>query len=123
MFVNVSVLCLVHGEESDERCKISVLSESGDLRKNSDSKQSDVDESSIMIHLARKTSGKGRTIIELTNLPANKKWCQKLAKELKKKLAVGGAYKNDFIEVHGEKIDEVKSFLENKKIKHKQIGG
>ena len=103
--------------------KLVYSSESGDLRKKNDSKQSDVDESSIIIHLARKTSGKGRTIIELTNLPSNKKWCQKLAKELKKKLAVGGAYKSQFIEIHGEKIDQVKEFLESKNIKFKQVGG
>ena len=86
-------------------------------------KQKDVDESLVTIHLARKTSGKGRTIIELTNLPSNKKWCQKLAKELKKRLAVGGAYKNEFIEVHGEKLEDVKSFLSSKDLKFKQIGG
>ena len=103
--------------------KLVYSSDSGDLRKKNDSKQSDVDESSIIIHLARKTSGKGRTIIELTNLPSNKKWCQKLAKELKKKLAVGGAYKNEFIEVHGEKLEEVKNFLSSKKLNYKQIGG
>ena len=103
--------------------KLVYSSESGDLRKKNDSEQNDVDERSLTIHLARKTSGKGRTIIELTNLPRNKKWCQKLAKELKKKIAVGGAYKNDFIEVHGEKIEEVKKFLEGKNLSYKQIGG
>ncbi len=101
-------------------------SEDGDLRKKAKSKGGDatpVDPSSVTLSLRRLTSGKGRTIIEITNLPHNKGWCKKLAKGLKQKLAVGGAYKNDLIEVHGEKMDQVKSYLEAEGLKFKQIGG
>ena len=99
--------------------------EHGDMRKKKQSGSSNesVDESKLELKLRRLTSGKGRTIIEITGLPSNKKWCQKLAKELKKSLGVGGAYKNDFIEIHGEKIDLVISLLDAKSLRWKKIGG
>jgi translation initiation factor 1 len=99
--------------------------EEGDLRKKNkgNSNDSSVDESQIELLLKRLTTGKGRTVIEITGLPNNKSWCKKLAKDLKKSLGVGGAYKNDFIEVHGEKLDAVKEILSKKNIKFKQTGG
>ena len=98
--------------------------ESGDLRKaKAVDGNSEVQEKDLVLNLRRLTSGKGRTVVEITALPNNKKWCQKLAKDLKKSLGVGGAYKNNFIEVHGEKMDQVISVLESKSIKWKKIGG
>ena len=98
--------------------------ELGDLRKKKGSSSEEVvDESKLELRLKRLTTGKGRTVIEITNLPNHKSWCKKLAKDLKKSLGVGGAYKNDFIEVHGEKLNEVKEALEKKKLSYKQIGG
>ena len=108
---------------SDE-AKLVWSDEKGGLRKKkNDLSDSAVDESKVELHLKRLTSGKGRTVIEITNLPTNKSWCKKLAKDLKKSLGVGGAYKNDFIEVHGEKLLEVKEQLSKKGLKFKQIGG
>lgn len=99
-------------------------SELGDLRKNKNTKlEVNVDESSLLLEVRRLTSGKGRTVIEIKGLPNNKSWCKKLAKDLKKKIGVGGAYKNDFIEVHGEKYDQVASFLELRKLAFKKVGG
>jgi translation initiation factor 1 len=97
----------------------------GDLRKKNKSKdkQELVNESSLCLEIRRLTSGKGRTVIEITALPANKNWCKKLAKDLKKKLGVGGAYKNDAIEIHGEKIDAVSEFLNSQNLKWKKVGG
>ena len=106
--------------------KLVYSSELGDLRKNksNSSKSSDVvNENDLVLHLRRLTSGKGRTIIEITNLPNNKSWCKNLAKSLKKSLGIGGAYKNDFIELHGEKIELVKEQLSKKNLAFKQIGG
>lgn len=105
--------------------KIVWSDEGGDLRKKNSKevKNVDVDESQVILLIRRLTSGKGRAVVEITGLPQNKKWCQKLCKELKKSLGVGGAYKNDFIEVHGEKIDQVKALLEKKSLNFKQIGG
>ena len=101
-------------------------SELGDLRKEK-SKISkvdcEVDETSLQLLLRRLTSGKGRTVIEIKGLPANKAWCKGLAKDLKKKIGVGGSYKNDFIEIHGENYEQVTKFLESKKIDFKKIGG
>ena len=98
-------------------------SELGDLRKNKKNNDIEVNESSINLEVRRLTSGKGRTVIEIKGLPNNKNWCKKLAKDLKKKIGVGGAYKNDFIEIHGEKFDEVASFLETRKLAYKKVGG
>ena len=101
-------------------------SELGDLRKDK-SKISkvdfEVDETSLQLLLRRLTSGKGRTVIEIKGLPTNKAWCRGLAKDLKKKIGVGGSYKNDFIEIHGENYEQVAKFLESKKIVFKKIGG
>ena len=104
--------------------KILYSSEHGDLRgKKSTREEASVNENDVCLCLRRLTSGKGRTIIEITNLPNNKSWCKNLAKEIKKSLGVGGAYKNNFIEIHGEKIDDVKQILMKKNLQFKQTGG
>ena len=101
-------------------------SELGDLRKDNSQILKDdceVDESSLQLLVRRQTSGKGRTVIEIKGLPANNIWCKELAKDLKKKIGVGGSFKNDFIEVHGENFEQVAKFLGSKKISFKKIGG
>ncbi|MFW5887449.1 MAG: hypothetical protein ACOCUH_01490 [Bacteriovoracia bacterium] len=98
----------------------------GDLRKKKHKTNSSepVDEKSLSLNLRRLTSGKGRTVIEITGLPSSKKWCQKLAKELKKVMGVGGAYKNDYIEVHSDQLERVGDYLsENRSLKWKRTGG
>ena len=99
--------------------------EHGDMRKKGKKDAHDIDvvESELELKIRRLTSGKGRTIIEITDLPQNKNWCKKLARELKKSLGVGGAYKNDFIEIHGEQIEKVIIFFEARNLKFKKIGG
>ncbi|MBT3583640.1 MAG: hypothetical protein HN509_01930 [Halobacteriovoraceae bacterium] len=109
---------------SDEENKLVWSDDGGDQRKKkSTESQVNVCESSLELKIRRLTSGKGRTIIEITGLPNNKNWCKKLSKELKKQLGVGGAYKNDAIELHGEKLEEVGLFLGQKSLKFKKIGG
>ena len=83
----------------------------------------EVNEKEIVLNIRRLTSGKGRTIIEITGLPNNKQWCKKLAKELKKALGVGGTFKSMSIELHGEKIEKVMDILDKKTIKWKKTGG
>ena len=97
----------------------------GDLRKKSKKTSNDaaVDEKSLTLKLRRLTAGKGRTVIEISGLPNNKKWCQSLAKDIKKALGVGGTYKNDFIEIHGEKIEKITDVLDSKSLKWKKTGG
>jgi len=99
--------------------------ELGDLRKsNSNQKNtSEVNEKDIVLHLRRLTSGKGRTMIEVSNLPTNDKWCKKLVKEFKQKLGVGGAYKNNVIEVHCADIMKVCNIIELRCLQWKKTGG
>ena len=106
--------------------KLVYSSKLGDLRKEKPKISKDdyeVDESALKLLIRRLTSGKGRTVIEIKGLPANKNWCKGLAKDLKKKIGVGGSFKNDFIEIHGENFEQVAKFLNSKKISFKKIGG
>ena len=101
-------------------------SELGDLRKDNSQILKDnceVDESSLQLLVRRLNSGRGWIVIEIKGLPANNIWCKGLAKDLKKKIGVGGTYKNEFIEVHGENYEQVAKFLESKKISFKKSGG
>lgn len=110
----------------NEDYKLVWSDEWGDMRKSKSSKQSDelsVNEERLFLELRRMTSGKGRTVIEIKGLPNNEKWCLELTKELKKSIGVGGTYKNNFIEIHGEKIESVIKVLEKRKLKWKKVGG
>ena len=101
-------------------------SDGGDQRKKNNNKNSnneEVNESELTLHLRRLTTGKGRTVIEVSSLPNNKNWCKKLAKELKKSLGAGGSYKDNVIEVHGELMDKVMAVLEKKRLAYKKTGG
>jgi translation initiation factor 1 len=97
----------------------------GDLRKSRSKHERDtpVNEEKIHLQVQRRTSGKGRTVIEIKGLPNNKKWCQNFAKEMKRSLAVGGTYKADYIEIHIEKLEPVLQFLQSKALRWKQVGG
>ena len=97
----------------------------GDLRKKNKNQKNDevVVESELRLEIRRLTSGKGRTVIEITGLPNNKSWCKKLSKELKKSLGIGGSYKDNKIEVHGEKAEQVSAFLLSKSLNFKKVGG
>ena len=98
----------------------------GDVRKEKSAaplSADDIDWANLEIKIRRLTSGKGRTVVELSDLPNNKNWCKSLAKSLKKKLGVGGTYKNNLIEVHGEKLNQVTALLDEKSIKWKKTGG
>ena len=103
----------------------------GDLRKTSKSdakakkisEAAVIDTKSLQLHLRRLTAGKGRAVIEITNLPKHESWCLDLAKKLKKSIGVGGTYKNNYIEVHTETIDVVTAILDKLSLKWKKIGG
>jgi len=96
----------------------------GDLRKSKKKvEEGTVDENSVILEIRRLTSGKGRTILEVSSLPSNKNWCKKLAKGLKKKLATGGSYKNDVIEIHGENLEKLTEYLDTQNLKWKKTGG
>lgn len=96
----------------------------GDQRKKKNTEQNEeVNDELVELHIRRLTTGKGRTVIEISNLPNNKNWCKKLAKDCKKSLGVGGSYKDGVIEVHGEKYELLSSLLDTLKLKHKKTGG
>ncbi len=98
--------------------------EKGDVRKNKvGNRDVAVHEDQIELKVRRLTSGKGRTVIEIKGLPKNQKWCKDLAKKIKKSLGVGGTFKQDYIEIHGEKIEEVTKTLDKLNLKWKQTGG
>ena len=97
----------------------------GDQRKKQGKKpaNAEVIEKDLELRVRRLTSGKGRTVVEVTGLPNNKNWCKQLAKDIKKSLGVGGAYKDNYIEIHGEKLDKVTELLDSKNLKWKKTGG
>lgn len=96
----------------------------GDLRKKEiGNRDVAVHEDQVLLNVRRLTSGKGRTVIEIRGLPKNKKWCKELAKKVKKSLGVGGTFKEDYIEIHGEKIEEVTAVLDKANLKWKKTGG
>jgi len=65
--------------------------------------------------------GKGVTLIKgILLAPSDMK---KLAKELKQKCGVGGAVKNECIEIQGDHRDLLITLLEQKKFKVKRSGG
>ncbi len=99
--------------------------ESGDLRKKNDKKKQEsiVDETQLLLKLRRLTSGKGRVVIEISNLPNNNSWCKQLASELKKATGVGGTYKENFIEIHSPTLEKVSAYLDKRLIKWKKTGG
>ena len=77
----------------------------------------------LELFVRRLTSGKGRTVVEITGLPSDKLWCKNLAKKIKQKLGVGGTYKNSAIEIHGEKLNDVTDLLDKENLKWKKTGG
>lgn len=104
--------------------KIVWSSDKGDLRKrNTEKTQGPIDESKLVIEVRRLTSGKGRTMMELRGLPNDKSWCKKLAKNLKQKLGVGGAYKENYIEIHTADFEKLTQALNEQSLKWKKTGG
>ena len=98
-------------------------SDQGDVRKKQKTQSGPVDESGLTLKVRRLTAGKGRTVIEITGLPSNKSWCKELAGQIKKRIGTGGAYKNNFIEIHGEKLEGVTAVLDERSLKWKKTGG
>ncbi|PIP89542.1 MAG: hypothetical protein COW01_11225 [Bdellovibrionales bacterium CG12_big_fil_rev_8_21_14_0_65_38_15] len=98
----------------------------GDLRKKSEKKsdaQTPVNEKDVLLKLRRLTAGKGRVVIEISNLPSNNEWCKKLASDLKKSTGVGGTFKNEIIEIHSPTMDKITAYLDKKELKWKKTGG
>lgn len=66
------------------------------------------EEAKIKVYMVKRSFGKSVTIVEGIDEKANPK---ELTKKLKTKLACGGTFKNDKIELRGEHRDKLKSIL------------
>ena len=68
-----------------------------------------------------KRKGKALTILE--GFTINDIEVKKIAKELKKKLSVGGSLKDDYIIIQGDYRDKIMEILNLKGFKTKRVGG
>jgi translation initiation factor 1 len=66
---------------------------------------------------------KGKTVTAISGLEMNGEALRRLASELKQSCGAGGSIKAGVILIQGDRISQVKSFLENKGFKVKQTGG
>lgn len=87
-------------------------------------KDESVNINDIVAKLRLEKNGRGgKTVSIIDNLPYNEKFVSSLASELKKKLACGGSYnlkdKKGTIEIQGDKLEQIRRFLNEKKIKFK----
>jgi translation initiation factor 1 len=68
-----------------------------------------------------KRKGKAQTILE--GFTINNDEVKKIAKELKKKLSVGGSLKDNYIIIQGDYRDKIMEILNLKGFKTKRVGG
>ena len=68
-----------------------------------------------------KRKGKALTILE--GFTINDIELKKIAKELKKKLSVGGSLKDNYIIIQGDYRDKIMEILHSKGFKTKRVGG
>lgn len=77
-----------------------------------------------IVRIQRQTSGrKGKGVCLISGIDLDDAELTALAAELKKKCGCGGAVKDGFIEIQGDKRDLIKSLLEAKGLKVKLAGG
>jgi len=75
----------------------------------------------LKLKLERK-GRKGKSVTIIFELPSNQEFCLDLTKQLKSKLGVGGAFKNNQIEIQGDQRETIRSLLEKLGFKVKQSG-
>jgi translation initiation factor 1 len=68
-----------------------------------------------------KRKGKALTILEAFTINDNE--VKNIAKELKKKLSVGGSLKDNYILIQGDYRDKIMEILNSKGFKTKRVGG
>jgi translation initiation factor 1 len=68
-----------------------------------------------------KRKGKALTILEGFTIKDNE--VKNIAKELKKKLSVGGSLKDNYIIIQGDYRDKIMEILHSKGFKTKRVGG
>jgi translation initiation factor 1 len=77
-----------------------------------------------IVRVRREKQGRGgKEVTSIRGVPGTKDEIQKLAAEIKKKLGTGGTVRDGVIEIQGDRVDFVLSFLTNSGYKAKRDGG
>ena len=75
----------------------------------------------MAVTVKKETAGRrGKTVTVISNIKHNPQVIEKLAKKLKKHCGAGGTTYKKVIEVQGDHVDKVKSFLEKEGFDVKQ---
>lgn len=80
------------------------------------------EKTSVKIRVEKNKRG-GKLVTVVFELPENPPYFQKLAKQLKREVGVGGSFKNSTIEIQGDQRERVKQVLESKGFKVILAGG
>ncbi|MBK8975627.1 MAG: stress response translation initiation inhibitor YciH [Planctomycetes bacterium] len=77
-----------------------------------------------IVRIRRETSGRGgKTVTTVAGVPLVGEELKQLAKELKRRCGVGGALKDDVIEIQGDHRDAVEQELRRRGFTVKRAGG
>jgi translation initiation factor 1 len=94
------------------------------LNENEDEGQETLSPSNQLLHLHRETKGRGgKAVTIVRNFVGSDSDLQTLGKAVKGHCGTGGSAKNGEIIIQGDQREKVKSFLNNKGYKTKNIGG
>ena len=84
----------------------------------------DTPDTSVPVRIQRQTKGrKGKGVTVIFDLPAQTTLLQEYASALRKLCGVGGAVKDDTIELQGDQREKAKRWLEQKGFSVKLAGG
>jgi len=76
----------------------------------------------LKIRLEKNARG-GKQVTVIFNFPYNPTYFKNLLKQLKNRCGVGGAYKDDQLELQGDQREKVRDYLSGLKIKSVLAGG
>lgn len=81
-------------------------------------------DTSVPVKIQRQTKGRnGKGVTVIMQLPAQPQLLESYAKQLRKQLSVGGAVKDDTIELQGDQRQAAKAWLEQQGFTVKLAGG
>ncbi|CUA84653.1 translation initiation factor [Pseudidiomarina woesei] len=87
-------------------------------------RNNDTPDTSVPVRIQRQTKGrKGKGVTVIFDLPAQNALLQEYASALRKLCGVGGAVKDDTIELQGDQREKAKRWLEQKGFSVKLAGG
>lgn len=77
-----------------------------------------------LARIRREVKGrKGKTVTTVAGLDLNEETLRRLASELKRSCGTGGSVKDRIILIQGDRLQQIKSFLEKRGFKVRQTGG